>query len=217
MGSDARIVLSDTQPEVLDAWRRQFAEKHPDVEIREGDIFAAGTDAVVVPGNAFGYLDRGLELSLCEHFGWEVQDALRQMIRDEFFGELLVGQACAIPLSGGSPDAPRTVIYSCQYRTPGPLDESLAAYLAARGALRLVRDDRVPGVSSVAIPGLGTRAGLNPHASARQLRYAFQIFRGLKGFGDKNISQLTRRERKLRQIPRSVLTEDGEPAEDSSP
>ncbi|MCZ6792990.1 MAG: hypothetical protein O7J95_05180 [Planctomycetota bacterium] len=202
-----QLILCDRRAEVVDAWRQQFDEC-PEVDIREGDILECGAEALVVPGNAFGFLDRGLELEVCETLGWEIQDALRAEVRGRFHGELLVGQACFTPGKGPF----HQILYTCLYRTPRKLRETVNAFLAVRGAFLALGAPGAPAPRSVAIPGLGTGSSdLHPLISARQLRYAYEIFSGRRGFGDKNLSQLARRERKLATLPRSALeTPDSE-------
>ena len=98
---DIKITLCDKSQQVVEAWRSRF-EKNPEVEIVQGDIFDLETDAVAIPGNSFGYLDRGIELQAGELFGFELQDLLREKIRSEYNGELLVGQGFVVPPSGQS-------------------------------------------------------------------------------------------------------------------
>lgn len=209
---DIRVILSDRSEDVVAAWRDRF-EKRPEVEIREGDVFETGADAVVVAGNAFGFLDRGVELQACERYGWDVQDALRDIARSRFAGELLVGQACIVEL----PPPHGHLVYTCIARTPRPLEGTVNAYLAARGAFLALRAPDAPPIASVAFTGLGTgELGLHPQVSARQLRYAYDIFRGHRGFGDKNLTQLSRRERKLGAIPKWALRIDAPGTESES-
>ena len=214
----ASITLCDLRPEVVEAWKSQF-EEHPEVEIVLGDIFETAGDVLVIPGNGFGFLDRGLELGLCERYGFELQDRLRDQVREQHFGELLVGESTRLEIetSSSSPASPGygLLVYSTIYRTPRKLASTLNAYLAARGALSSIRDLDSDGSRAlrVVIPGLGTgAAGLHPVVSARQLRYAWELHSGKRGFGDKNLTQLARRERKLRKIPRSVLELEAEAA-----
>jgi O-acetyl-ADP-ribose deacetylase (regulator of RNase III) len=202
-----KLILCDRSEVVVAAWRAQFAE-HPEVEIRLGDLFACEARALVLPGNAFGFLDRGLELEFCERFGWDLQDHLRREVRERFHGELLVGQALTLPVGDGD----LRLVYAAIVRTPVPLAGSLHAYLAARGAfLELRREDP----ESAVFPGLGTGpSGLHPLISARQLRYAYELFSGKRGLGDKNLPQLQRREQKLRSLPRTAAEAEteGDPA-----
>ena len=204
---DLRLVLCDQNAAVVDAWREQFDE-NPEVEIFHGDILEVEADVLVLPGNAFGFLDRGLELAVSEKFGWDVEVALRQAAVERFHGEMLVGQAHIVPL--GPPF--RHLLYTCIARTPRPLDGSLNAFLAARGAFAALvdarRSDEGDDSPRVVMPGLGTgESGLLPLVSARQLRYAYEIFTGRRGLGDKSLSRLGEREKKLQTLPKSASEE----------
>ncbi len=197
----ARLVLCDRTPEVVEAWRVQF-EELPEVEIRDGSVLEAGCDACICPGNSFGFMDSGLALSMSEALGWQLQDALRELIRTRFDGELLVGQAIVLPTG----KAPAFLAYAPTVRTPYSTAGTVNAYLAMRGALLAVRDfnqaSAPPAIQSVAVPGLCTGAGgMHPLISARQIRYACEQVMGMKGYGDRNLSQLARREQKLKTLP----------------
>jgi O-acetyl-ADP-ribose deacetylase (regulator of RNase III) len=205
-------------PEVTRAWSAQFVEL-PDVEVRSADILEVEAGALLLPGNSFGFLDSGLELQVVERFGFEVQDRLRQRIRRDFAGELLVGQAIPLEL----PSLPWRVAYAPIWRTPGSLEGTVNVHLALRGAmlaLEAAARAAAPEGSSdsqgpplvLACPalGCGPPGELHPAISARQLRYAYEVCAGHRGLGDKNLSQLARRQKKLQSLPGSVLRESSE-------
>lgn len=201
---EIKVTLRDEKVEVVDAWRTRF-EKNPEVEIAQGDIFDCECDAVIIPGNSFGFLDRGLELQAGELFGFELQDLLREKIRADYNGELLVGQGFAIPCGERFPGKSSfgSLVYVSAKRTPGDLAGSLNSYLAARGAFMAVAGSTPGSISSIAMPGIGTgTSGIAPEICARQMRYAYTVFSGRRGYGDKNLNQVTRRERKLRRMPK---------------
>lgn len=215
---EIRVTLCDKKEEVVEAWRNRF-EKNPEVEIVCGDIFECKCDAVVVPGNSFGFLDRGLELQAGELFGFELQDILREKIRTEYNGELLVGQGLVIPrdehLPGESPCS--SLVYVAASRTPADMADGLNSYLAARGAFLAISGSDPGGIQSVALPGIGTgNSGIAPEICARQMRYAYTVFSGRRGYGDKSLTQLTRRERKLRRMPKPPR-EETSPGESETP
>jgi O-acetyl-ADP-ribose deacetylase (regulator of RNase III) len=199
------LILSDPDPAVQEAWKLQF-ERWPEVERRAEDFLATSADAFLLPGNSFGFLDSGVDLRIVETHGLEVQDAIRERIRAEHGGELLVGQA--LVLRGLTP--PRTLVYAPLWRTPRRLASSVHVYLAVRGALlALAHDAGEPPIRSLAVPGLGVGGGgLDPRVSARQTRYAYEFARGLRGVGGKNLSQITRRERKMQSVPGAEAEED---------
>lgn len=209
---DVRLVFCDQSPEVVAAWRRQLEgrENYDGVEIREGLVLDGGTDACVCPGNSFGFMDSGLALHLSEALGWHLQEELREIVRTRFDGEILVGQAIVHPTG----QQPRWLVYAPAVRVPASSEGTLDAYLAMRGGLLAIRDHNLSSpdpdsrIASLAVSGLCTgKAGMNAHIAVRQMRYAFELVTGQRGFGDKNVSQLTRRDAKLRAIPGSVAAE----------
>jgi len=198
-----KLILCDQDASVLGARRSQF-NKRPEVEIREGDLLETQADALLVPGNSFGFLDSAVELRISSAYGWEVQDALRDHIAREYHGELLVGQAFVLRLPAASQGLAKTLLYAPVWRTPRRLEGSANVFLAVRAGLRAVaQDGGTPSIDSVAVPAMGLEGGeLNPYTSARQLRYAYEIVLGQRKEGGKNLSQQIRRERKMTSIPR---------------
>ena len=82
---EMQVTLCDKKDSVVSAWERRF-EKSPEVRLVTGDIFSCGSDAVVLPGNSYGFLVRGLELQASELFGFELQDLIRKEIRENYDG-----------------------------------------------------------------------------------------------------------------------------------
>lgn len=198
-GPQPRLVLCDPDPAVLEAWKAQFL-KRPEVEIHSSHPLEVPADALLLPGNSFGFLDSGLELEAIERFGWDIQDELRDRIRESHDGELLVGQALVVH----RPNLPWALIYAPIWRTPAPLGETVHVFLAVRGAyLALRRDDSLAPDARLAVPGMGVGDPglLDPAVSARQIRYAYEMASGQRGPGAKNLSQCTRRQRKLQTLP----------------
>ncbi|MEZ6186536.1 MAG: macro domain-containing protein [Planctomycetota bacterium] len=158
------------------------------VEAVEGSIFDVACDALVSPANSFGFMDGGLDLAISQHFGWHVQERLQARIRARHHGELLVGQADAVPTD--DPAIP-LVIAAPTMRVPMRLGASANPYLALRAVLLWVRhahlDDGRPArevVRKVAVPGLGTGVGGVPSGvCSRQMRAAYdQVVAGTPGF-----------------------------------
>jgi hypothetical protein len=198
--TEPRLFLVDSDPAVLEAWRYQFA-RWPEVEVREGRLLDTDAAALLLPGNSFGFLDSGLELEVVEALGPEIEEEIRSRIRKDHHGELLVGQALVVKPPGGG----RTVVYAPLWRTPRRLQGTIQPYLCLRGALlEVIRAGA--GLPSLAVPALTgfERGDLDPRIMARQSRYAFETVTGRRGPGDKNLSQLTRRERKLQTVPGSI-------------
>ena len=200
-----KLLLCDQDPQVLDAWKLQFA-KRPEVNILEGDPLETPADALLLPGNSFGFLDRGIGLRAVETFGWEIQDELRDRIRRDFAGELLVGQAIVVRLPSVRP-----IVYAPIWRTPQALTGTVNVFLAVRGAFLALGADPTWGEGGVvAAPGMGVGAPgeLDAKISARQIRYAYEMATEQRGLGDKNLTQLTRRQHKLQSVPTGGIADD---------
>jgi O-acetyl-ADP-ribose deacetylase (regulator of RNase III) len=189
-----RLILTDVDQGIQAAWKSQF-ERWPAVEVRGEDVLETRSHAFLLPGNSFGFLDSGLELKVLEQQGWELEEELRGRIRREHDGEILVGQAIVLRPAGRD----RAIVYAPVWRTPRKLNATVNVYLAVRAAFLALRN--APAIESLAVPSLGVDAGLDPRVSARQIRYAYEIANGLRGAGDKNLTQILRRERKLQSIP----------------
>ncbi len=206
---DFQLVLCGTDPEVIDAYHWQFDDR-PEAQIAQEDVLDATADAFILPGNSFGFLDSGLALRVSERHGLEIQDRLRARIRDEFAGELLVGQALLETTPSG-----QHLVYAPIWRTPRPIRDQVNVYLAVRGAFQLLSRESgdaggVGAIRTVAVPPIGVEppGEVKPAVSARQMRYGFNVGCGRRSPAAKNLTRLVRRERKLLKVPRSLTTDE---------
>jgi O-acetyl-ADP-ribose deacetylase (regulator of RNase III) len=195
------LILCDVDQAVVDAWRSQFA-RHPDVRVLQTSILEVEADAVVNPGNSFGFMDGGLALKFCEKFGFEIQEEVRKAVREKYGSEMLVGQADVFPTG----KKPPFLVQAPTMRVPQSIGDTVNAYLASRAAFQAAKSyNAAKGdepIKSIALPGLGTGTGkMNPLVSARQIRYAYEEAWGLRKFPDQNLSRLTRRDKKLKEVP----------------
>ena len=180
--AELRLVLVDTAPQVVAAWRGAIADVGLDrwnLEVVEGPILSVGTDAVVSPGDSFGTMEGGLDLALVDRFGAEVRQRVQQAIAEHTAGELLVGQALVVPMD---PVRGTHLVTAPTMRVPMRLPaDTINPYLAMRAALAAVQRGVVRGldgrerpvrdvVRSLAVPGLGTGTGrVAPEVAARQM------------------------------------------------
>ncbi|MBO2009474.1 macro domain-containing protein [Hymenobacter negativus] len=170
--------LIDTNPEVTDAWEKVFADV-PQVTVRLGSIFDYPADALISPANSFGYMNGGLDFAISKNLGWHLEKDLQRVIREKYYGELLVGQAEIIPT--GHADFPY-LIAAPTMRTPMTITRGPNVYQAMKAILILVRYGRLfsgeptrEKVKTLAIPGLGTGVGqVRPLVCARQMRLAWE-------------------------------------------
>jgi len=184
---DVKFILRDKNHEMVSSWNAIFkndAKKFIDekyiehfsqqFEISEGDIFGKGetlihADSIVSPANSFGFMDGGIDMRFSERFGWQLMERLQVVIKsDEFFGEILVGQAVIIEAK----DPEKTITYLISaptMRVPLDVRKTANAYLAFKAVLMevrkhnmLVSQKKKEGsiIKSVLCPGLGTMVGM---------------------------------------------------------
>ncbi len=166
-----KIILAGLQPKLLNAWT-EFFNGQENVSIMETDITKLACDAIVSPANSFGFMDGGLDYTLSERFGWELEKRLQKMIKELPEGELLVGQA--LMLETGDKLVPY-LISAPTMRVPTSfnIDTSVNAYLAMKAILIKAKNEEK--INSVAIPGLCTGAGrMQPIIAAKQMFQAYK-------------------------------------------
>lgn len=154
-------------PELGEAWQDFFGNESA-VSIVEGDLFDVHADAIVSPGNSFGFMDGGLDLLISKRLSWEVQTELRNYIQSTELKELLVGQTYCVSAKE------RMVICAPTMRIPTNegIPASVNAYLSMKGILIEVLNNDA--IKSVAIPGLCTGTGkMHPHVAAKQMWAAY--------------------------------------------
>jgi O-acetyl-ADP-ribose deacetylase (regulator of RNase III) len=156
------------------AWRNAFPAV-AGVHVVEGDILEGRCDAVVSPANSFGFMDGGIDLAYRRHFGMDLQSRVQAKIRNEFRGELPVGQATVVPT--GNERVPYLVAAPTM-RVPDRIGDTVNVYLAFRAALLavLAHNYETPSaINSIRVPALGTGIGAMPLArAARQMHAAYE-------------------------------------------
>ncbi|BFZ06385.1 hypothetical protein BsWGS_09424 [Bradybaena similaris] len=170
--------LRDKNLEIVEKWAEYFA-LYEVIKMTQGDIFqgAPAADAIVSPGNSFGFMNGAIDSYYKQHFGAQIQTNLQKTIREKYSGELLLGQAAIVPIGeymNASKDwsqinngtAIKYLIYAPTMRTPVTVANTPNAYLAFRAViLAISAHNRMPNVDkikAVLVPGLGTAAGKMP-------------------------------------------------------
>lgn len=160
--SALRVVLTDVNEGVVEAWRAAFADT-PGIEIRRGSILDEDVDAWVSPTNSKGRMDGGLDGVIKRHLGAGIQLRVQRAIRDRFGGTLPVGSAVCVP-SGAT--VPRFLISTpTMVQSSQNVSATLNVALACAAAFQAVhRQNRsAPGsIRSVALVGLGAQTGRVP-------------------------------------------------------
>ncbi|MFF9343431.1 macro domain-containing protein [Streptomyces sp. NPDC014773] len=162
VGTALRVVLTDVDAGVVEAWRAAFADV-PGIEIRRGSILEEDVDAWVTPTNAAGRMDGGVDAAIKRHLGAGIQLRVRRAIRDRFDGNMPVGSAVCVP-SGAT--VPRFVISTPTMVTSSQnVSETLNVAMACAAAFQAVhrQNRKAPGsIRSVALVGMGARTGRVP-------------------------------------------------------
>ena len=181
-----KLHLRDLGRPLIEAWEREFSGVAA-VTVSCGDIFSTKSgqvasadpidvtaDAVISPGNSFGFMDGGIDAVYTYQFGGGLQERLQALILADHGGELPVGMAVIVPTMNG---AIPWCVCAPTMRTPQAVPDTVNAYLAFRAALRAVLAHNAAGHSPITrllCPGLATAVGRMPVARcARQMRVAW--------------------------------------------
>lgn len=173
-----KFYLVDINSKLTDAWSKVF-EGVDNVEVKNQSIFDLSCDVIISPANSFGFMNGGIDFAISKNLGWHIEKKLQKKLREDYFGELLVGQATIIETD--NVQFPY-LISAPTMRTPMTILRSPNIYLATKAILTLLQngkfEDGVPlkdKISSIAIPGLGTGVGqVPPLLCARQMRIAWE-------------------------------------------
>lgn len=156
------------------AWENVFKDIE-NVNIIKDSIFNQPSDVIVSPANSFGYMNGGIDFSISKNLGWHIEKLVQQKIRDDYYGELLVGQSLIVETSHN--DFPFLISAPTMRTLRSP-----NVYLAMKAILTLWKYGKLDNgelvknkVNSLAIPGLGTGVGqVPPIVCERQMRIAWE-------------------------------------------
>ncbi len=173
-----KFYFIDINPDIVNAWQKVF-DGIENITIAEGSIFDFPADAIVSPANSFGFMNGGIDFVISKNLGWHIEKRLQKIIREKYFGELLVGQAEIIETDHAKFPY---LISAPTMRTPMTIHRSPNVYLCMKAILTLLKygkfEDGTPiddKVKSVSISGLGTGVGqVPPLLCARQMRIAWE-------------------------------------------
>ncbi|HTJ38931.1 MAG TPA: macro domain-containing protein [Dactylosporangium sp.] len=167
-----RVVLSDVNAKVVQAWMSAFADT-PEVEIVKGSILNQHVDAWVSPTNSHGAMNGGVDAVVKRHLGAGIQLRVQNAIRDTFGGLLPIGSAVCVPSGAANPKfliSTPTMEQSVQN-----VRETLNVALACAAAFQAIhmQNDRAPGsIASVALVGMGAATGKVPPQVCANLMWA---------------------------------------------
>ncbi len=151
-----KIIFFDRNEAMVNAWRNRF-QGVPNIEYFLGDFkdikTGSKSTSIISPANSFGVMNGGIDLAYSEHFGWNLQEEVQKRIKNEYDGELLVGQSFITETK--NEDIPYIIIAPTM-RLPMNVHESPNAYLTMKTILRTALKNNL---DYVLICGLCTGAG----------------------------------------------------------
>ncbi|MFG2606526.1 macro domain-containing protein [Streptomyces sp. NPDC048514] len=160
--SPLRVVLTDINSAVVEAWRAAFADD-PGIEVRNGSLLDEDVDAWVSPTNSRGRMDGGVDAVVKRYLGAGIQLRVQKAIRGQFAGVLPVGSAVCVP-SGAV--KPRFLISTPTMETSSEnVSDTLNVALACAAAFQAIHQQnrKAPGsIRSVALVGMGAQTGRVP-------------------------------------------------------
>jgi O-acetyl-ADP-ribose deacetylase (regulator of RNase III) len=167
MSDFRKIILVDIDPDVVESFKKYFSTVEG-FEIECKSIFDVDPDLVVSPANSFGFLNGGIDGFYTKVMGSQVQENLQRKIKDNFYGELLVGQSTLIETDYKKVPY---LIASPTMRLPQRLTGTINVYLAAKATFNLIKSGVLSdSVKTIAIPGFGTATGgLEPDLAIKQM------------------------------------------------
>ncbi len=173
-----KFYFTDINSKLTDAWSKVF-EGVDNVVVTNDSIFNLSCDAIVSPANSFGFMNGGIDFSISKNLGWHIEKKLQKLIREKYFGELLVGQSAIVETDH---EQFKYLISAPTMRTPMTILRSPNIYLAAKAIFSLLKEGKFENgekikdkVETIAVPGLGTGIGnVPPILCARQMRIAWE-------------------------------------------
>ncbi|RAV98437.1 macro domain-containing protein [Pseudochryseolinea flava] len=171
------LTLVDVQVELCEAWKYFFKE-FSGVIIHHGKFQEVKEfDCLVSPANSFGLMDGGIDLAIRNYFGMQIQENVRKVIEEDFYGEQPVGSS--IIVDTGNENHP-FLAHTPTMRVPSDISNTDNVYNATFAMLRAVANHNkhdARKIKKILCPGLGTATGrVSPKEAARQMVLAYRNF-----------------------------------------
>lgn len=172
------IKLCDISKALCESWEYYFKDYLGGaVEVHNKSFKDVQYDAIVSPGNSFGFMDGGLDGLIEQHYPDTSTTFGAQRLVNKYMdriGECNVGSAFSVTLD----DANMTIlIYAPTMRIPMDIRNTDNVYVSTLAALQEISKypTKYKNVGSVLLPGMGTGAGrVPPMEAARQMFLAFK-------------------------------------------
>lgn len=149
------ITICDLNPHIIAA----FAHQAPELRAIRADICTVDAEGYVSPSNSFGWMDGGVDAAYMRRFPG-IEAKVMDAIAKRRMGELLVGEAIVTPT--GCARVP-WLVSAPTMRVPGPIHDWTDVFLSTRAAVTAAI---AAGLSTLALPGMGTLTGRVPPLEA---------------------------------------------------
>ena len=168
-----RLILFDMNPDMCAAWRKVFGQDK-DVDIINCDLTELSPcDYLITAGNSYGIMNGGIDLTVRNFYGVELQDEIQWIIVNKCKGLLKIGDLIDILLINDNMF--KHLIYVPTMRIPGPVSAENVT-IAFGAAIEHIFDSEIKKAYSntnfsIACPGLCTGAGgVNVLEAASRMR-----------------------------------------------
>ncbi len=199
-----KIQLIDYNREMVVAWEKAFAGVE-NISIEQNSAFAVPTECICSPANGHCDMSGGFDLTIVNYLGQTCHANAKKKVREEYNGELLVGQAFWVPTD--NPMVPYMISAPTMRVAMWLGPKSVNAYLAARAIFLLLKQPNLP-FNTVTIPGLGTGVGKVPYdICAHQMRVAYEEFYLGKYVFPENWKVAQDHQQYLCKIPETQMTD----------
>jgi O-acetyl-ADP-ribose deacetylase (regulator of RNase III) len=165
-----KVVLCDVNSEMIKAWEKEF-KGIDNVTVTDDNIFNTGTEAIVSPANAHGYMRGGFDRILAEHFGKYTELMVQnKIIATKGEMTLPVGETVIVDMEDGNFD--KLVVAPTMPEAGMYIAKTANVFLASVSIFKLLKDGDI---ESVTITGLGTGVGGVPVSDcAKEMRQAYK-------------------------------------------
>lgn len=177
---DMKITVVDLNEKLIEEFEKQlntlFANLKGSVDVKLGSFDSISSyDAIVSPGNSFGFMNGGVDNALREFFGTQLEQRVMDKIKEDYLGEHNVGSAFVIETKDS--DYP-WLVHAPTMRVPSVIAGSDAVYSATWAALVAVakhNKTESQKIEHIVFPGMGTGAGkMKLDKAAGQMLLAFE-------------------------------------------
>jgi O-acetyl-ADP-ribose deacetylase (regulator of RNase III) len=146
------FILADISEDLINECKQCFS-KYSNFSFHLGDVFEKTADFITSPANSFSMMRGGIDGVYTRKMGIQLEERLREKVKNDYYGEVLVGQTCVIETN--FPQFPY-LISAPTMRVSSDIQNTPNIYLCARAIfIEMQKHEN----KTCLIPGLGTGVG----------------------------------------------------------